>query len=281
MMDSMLWISISLILLLMVPPAIVYWRAPVERLRGVMPLTFGRGNTESVIEVGLGAKGNIDIRELPGIAIIALLLHENDDSSISQYLADHLLLSNCGALQCLKKLAAPIYAIKLERNFKREDLLTLYINTVSFEVRRDPKVSRCVHGLPTASQEIFSKALKDLSLNEFVFLIGIIRNPLWPDTKKESAECGSAFRYQNAFQKLTDTYRLCVNTWGWRILDQPEQITCSEALEFTTDFTARTQDHLPAQFENALRLRALMALKELKILLALEVDRNMPAKAFL
>ncbi|HEY6902616.1 MAG TPA: transglycosylase domain-containing protein, partial [Puia sp.] len=62
-----------------------------------------------------------------------------------------------------------IIAIRLERNFTKEEILTLYLNDVSF--------SDNVYGIRGAARTFFQKEPGDLSVDEAAVLVGMVNNP--------------------------------------------------------------------------------------------------------
>ncbi|MBS1605627.1 MAG: transglycosylase domain-containing protein [Bacteroidetes bacterium] len=69
----------------------------------------------------------------------------------------------------IQKLKEWIIAIQLERNFTKEEILTLYLNDVSF--------SDNVYGIRGAARTFFQKEPADLSPDEAAVLVGMVNNP--------------------------------------------------------------------------------------------------------
>jgi len=69
----------------------------------------------------------------------------------------------------IQKLKEWIIAIELERNFTKEEILTLYLNDVSF--------SDNVYGIRGAARTFFQKEPGDLSVDEAAVLVGMVNNP--------------------------------------------------------------------------------------------------------
>jgi penicillin-binding protein 1A len=67
----------------------------------------------------------------------------------------------------LQKLKENLIAIKLEKNFTKQEILALYLNTVSF--------SDNVYGIRNASRTFFSKEPDRLSIQEAAVLIGMLK----------------------------------------------------------------------------------------------------------
>src|SRR5688572_5433460 len=67
----------------------------------------------------------------------------------------------------LQKLKEWIIAVKLERNFTKQEILALYLNTVSF--------SDNVYGVRNASRTFFSKEPDRLNVEEAAVLIGMLK----------------------------------------------------------------------------------------------------------
>jgi penicillin-binding protein 1A len=83
----------------------------------------------------------------------------------------------------IQKLKEAIIAVRLERNFSKEEIITLYLNTVAF--------SDNVYGIRNASSTFFQKEPSELSTSEAAVLVGMLKgnqlyNPRrYPDRAKE------------------------------------------------------------------------------------------------
>ncbi|WP_205508106.1 transglycosylase domain-containing protein [Longitalea arenae] len=66
-----------------------------------------------------------------------------------------------------QKLKEAIIAVKLERNFSKEEIITLYLNTVAF--------SDNVYGIRNAAYTFFQKAPGELSTSEAAVLVGMLK----------------------------------------------------------------------------------------------------------
>lgn len=69
------------------------------------------------------------------------------------------------------KLREWVTAIKLEKNFTKEEILALYLNTVDFGSQ--------AYGIRSAAKTYFDKAPSELNLNESAMLIGLLKAPTW------------------------------------------------------------------------------------------------------
>ncbi|MDC1106268.1 transglycosylase domain-containing protein [Prolixibacteraceae bacterium] len=67
----------------------------------------------------------------------------------------------------INKIKEAITAYRLEQLFKKEEILTLYLNTVPFGDN--------TYGIETASQHFYSKNAKHLTLNEAAVMIGMLK----------------------------------------------------------------------------------------------------------
>lgn len=74
------------------------------------------------------------------------------------------------------KLKEWLVAIKLERRYTKEQIISLYLNKFDFIFE--------AHGIQTASQTYFGKNQKDLSLEECATLIGMLKNPTLYNPRK-------------------------------------------------------------------------------------------------
>jgi penicillin-binding protein 1A len=69
----------------------------------------------------------------------------------------------------IQKLKEWIISVELERNFTKQELLSLYLNEVSF--------SDNVYGIRNASRTFFQKDPANLSIDEAAVLVGMVNNP--------------------------------------------------------------------------------------------------------
>ncbi len=98
---------------------------------------------------------------------------EGGASTITMQTAKNLFTENWATrnflLRSIQKLKEGIIAIKLERNFTKEEILTLYLNTVAFGDN--------VYGIRNASNTFFQKEPDRLNVEEAAVLIGMINGP--------------------------------------------------------------------------------------------------------
>ncbi len=88
-------------------------------------------------------------------------------STISQQLVKNALLSNEKTYK--RKVQEIILSIKLEKNFSKEKILQMYLNTIYFGGN--------AYGIQNASYYYFDKPANQLTLNEACCLAGIIKSP--------------------------------------------------------------------------------------------------------
>ncbi len=88
-------------------------------------------------------------------------------STISQQLIKNALLSNEKTYQ--RKIEELVLSIKMEKEFSKDDILEMYLNTIYFGAN--------AYGIENASKVYFNKSAKDLTLNEACCLAGIIKSP--------------------------------------------------------------------------------------------------------
>ncbi|MHC1708605.1 MAG: penicillin-binding protein 1A [Bacteroidales bacterium] len=69
------------------------------------------------------------------------------------------------------KLKEWVTAIKLERNYSKEEILALYLNTVPFGSQ--------TYGIKSAARAFFNKEPKDLSIEESALMVGVLKAPSW------------------------------------------------------------------------------------------------------
>ena len=107
------------------------------------------------------------------IRAIAFLGSQGGASTISMQTAKNLFTNNWSTknklLRVIQKIKESIIAIKLERNFTKQEILTLYLNTVPF--------SDNLFGVSNASRTFFQKEPDRLNVEEAALLIGMINAP--------------------------------------------------------------------------------------------------------
>lgn len=109
----------------------------------------------------------IDIRSLA--RVIIFLGQKGGGSPITQQLAKNLLNqgSENKALRVIEKFKEWIVAIKLERNFTKEEILSLYLNMVSYGDE--------IYGIRNAAKTYFQKEPDRLSVEESAVLVGLLK----------------------------------------------------------------------------------------------------------
>jgi penicillin-binding protein 1A len=102
---------------------------------------------------------------------IVFLGREGGASTITQQLALNMFEERASNvfLRILQKLKENIIAVKLERNFTKQEIIALYLNTVSF--------SDNVYGIRNAARTFFSKEPDRLNVQEAAVLIGMLKAP--------------------------------------------------------------------------------------------------------
>src|SRR6478735_4403809 len=100
---------------------------------------------------------------------VVLLGKQGGGSTITQQLALNMFneRSTNPLSRILQKLKEWIIAVKLERNFTKQEILALYLNTVSY--------SDNVYGIRNASRTFFSKEPDRLNIEEAAVLIGMLK----------------------------------------------------------------------------------------------------------
>lgn len=109
---------------------------------------------------------------IDGIALaraIAKLGRDGGGSTITQQLAKNLFTnySSFAPLRVLQKIKEWIIAVKLERNFTKDEIIALYLNTVPFGDN--------VYGIRNASKTFFQKEPSLLTVNEAAVLVGMLK----------------------------------------------------------------------------------------------------------
>ena len=74
-----------------------------------------------------------------------------------------------------------VIAIKLERNFTKEEIIAMYLNKFDF-------LHNAV-GIKTAAHTYFSKGTRDLSVTEAALLVGLCKNPSYFNPVRHEDRC--------------------------------------------------------------------------------------------
>ena len=100
-------------------------------------------------------------------------------STISQQLIKNALLSNEKTYS--RKIKEIVLSIKMEKNFSKDEILEMYLNTIYFGSN--------AYGIENASKTYFNKSAKDLTINEACCLAGLIKSPAYysPKTHYDNA----------------------------------------------------------------------------------------------
>ncbi len=118
----------------------------------------------------------IDTRSLFRVLFKSLLLNNRQSgggSTISQQLAKNMFgRKSSGRLSLLIiKTKEAILGHRLEKTFSKEEILTLYLNTVSF--------GENIFGIGTASRRYFNKKVEFLNYQESAVLVGMLKANTW------------------------------------------------------------------------------------------------------
>jgi penicillin-binding protein 1A len=113
----------------------------------------------------------IDLKSL--LRALRGLGRDGGASTISMQTAKNLFTENWATknflLRGIQKVKESIIAVKLEKNFTKEEIITLYLNTVEF--------SDNVYGIRNASKTFFQKEPDRVSVEEAAVLIGMVNGP--------------------------------------------------------------------------------------------------------
>ncbi|MCD6258107.1 MAG: PBP1A family penicillin-binding protein, partial [Helicobacteraceae bacterium] len=138
---------------------------------------------------------NIDAIFRAAIKVIKAGSAVEGASTITQQLVKNVLLTREKKLS--RKIKEAIYAIKLERDLSKEQILERYLNEIYF--------GHGYYGIKTAADGYFHKELSDLTLKEIAILVGLPKAPSsYAPTKNYEISMGRANRV------LTRMYTL-----GW------------------------------------------------------------------
>ena len=112
----------------------------------------------------------IDVKRLVGAVL--RLGSSGGASTITQQLAKNLFHYDDGkrpniVLRMIQKLKEWVIAVRLERRYTKEEIATMYLNTVQF--------SGNSYGIKSAAKEFFNKAPSELKTEECAVLVGVLK----------------------------------------------------------------------------------------------------------
>jgi penicillin-binding protein 1A len=118
----------------------------------------------------------IDIRGLLRVLFKTVILRQSGSgggSTITQQLAKNLFPREqiSGAKIVFQKFKEWIIAVRLERNYTKEEILAMYLNTVEFGSNS--------FGIKSASQTFFNKSPDQLTIQESAVLVGLLKAPTY------------------------------------------------------------------------------------------------------
>ncbi len=116
----------------------------------------------------------IDLEGLGRVLFKTILLRQKSAggaSTITQQLAKNLFTDKPGSgmERVIQKLKEWIIAVKLERSYTKEEIMSMYLN--QFDFIND------AYGIKAASETYFGKGQDDLNVEEAAVLIGMLKNP--------------------------------------------------------------------------------------------------------
>lgn len=117
----------------------------------------------------------IDGKALSRVLIKSVLMGQTESSgggsTLTQQLAKNLFHSSPGNIieRIPQKLKEWVIAVRLEKRYTKEEILTMYLNTVEFVNN--------AHGIKSASRVYFNTTPSLLKLEEAAVLVGMVKNP--------------------------------------------------------------------------------------------------------
>lgn len=153
----------------------------------------------------------IDFYSIPRVVIRTILLGDRSaggGSTISQQLVKNVFGRQRHGLLSIpvNKLKENITALKLEDTYSKQEIIALYLNTVSF--------GENVYGIKAAGRRFFNKDLDDLEVQEIATLIGMLKanttyNPrLYPEASMERRNVVLALMAQNGHIDVAELIEL-------------------------------------------------------------------------
>lgn len=137
-------------------------------------------------DVRFESHSGIDIKALLRAIVKRGLMHQKSaggGSTITQQLAKQLYSEKANSVKerLLQKPIEWVIALKLERYYTKEEILTLYLNYFDF-------LHNAV-GIKTAAKTYFGKEPKDMDINEAATLVGMCKNPSYFNPRRFAERC--------------------------------------------------------------------------------------------
>jgi penicillin-binding protein 1A len=156
-------------------------------------------------------------------------------STITQQLVKNALVGS--RRDANRKILEAAYAVRLEREWTKDEILERYLNTIFF--------GNNSYGLEAAAETYFGKTVGQLDKFEGAFLAGLIRNPVGYDPIQRSDR--SKGRFKDVLDRLVSTGKMPKDEadaakLSWQV---PDRLQRSAApLKATTYFTAEVRNQL-------------------------------------
>ncbi len=139
----------------------------------------------------------------------------------------------------VRKIREMITAVQLEKNFTKEEILEMYLNTSYF--------GRGVYGIETAARNYFSKNAKYLTLKESTILISLLRNPTFYDPIRNPK---NSFGRSNLILKIMFENDYITEREYKQALS--EKVTFKKAPEFTSTIAPHFLEYVRQQLTQKL-----------------------------
>jgi len=166
----------------------------------------------------------IDIRGLMRVLFKTVILRQSGSgggSTITQQLAKNLFPREqfSGVKLVIRKIKEWIIAVKLERNYTKEEIIAMYFNTVEFGSN--------AFGIKSASHTFFGKEPSDLRTEEAAVLVGLLKAPTYyspvrnPDnsTKRRNVVLYQMRKYDLLSQAAYDTLSAAPINLNYKAVD--------------------------------------------------------------
>ncbi|MDP2236133.1 MAG: transglycosylase domain-containing protein [Bacteroidales bacterium] len=139
----------------------------------------------------------------------------------------------------LRKFQEWITATKLERNYSKEEILAMYLNTVEFGSQ--------AFGIKSAALTFFGKATKDLSLEEAALMAGVVNAPTWFSPVRNPER---ALQRRNLVLKKMNDYKFIGNNVLDSVSQLPIDMSNFGLLDHNTGTATYFREFLRAEMRN-------------------------------
>ncbi len=133
----------------------------------------------------------------------------------------------------MRKLKEWVTAIKLERNYSKEEIMAMYLNTVAF--------GHHAYGIKSAARTFFNKTVDSLNIQESALLVGVVNAPTWYSPVRNPER---SFERRNLVLRQMQKYNFITKTQYDSISQLPIDMSQFNVQDHTSGMAQYFREHL-------------------------------------